>query len=102
MRLRLAGLLLAIAMLAVLAYGLYLRDRYPREVVGTGSVRIESGKRPELGATLQTRRLRAGPMSFEEVRLPGGTWIDCAGDCRKAALESGPDFWDALARDRGR
>ena len=28
-----------------------------------------------------------------EVRLPGGTWIDCAGDCRDKLRETTVDFW---------
>jgi hypothetical protein len=29
-----------------------------------------------------------------EVRLPGGTWIHCAGDCRETLIETTIDFWD--------
>ncbi|HXF54948.1 MAG TPA: hypothetical protein VNK52_12560 [Hyphomicrobiaceae bacterium] len=29
-----------------------------------------------------------------EVRLPGGSWIDCAGDCRDKLRESTIDFWE--------
>lgn len=28
-----------------------------------------------------------------EVRLPGGSWIDCAGDCRDTLREATIDFW---------
>ena len=28
-----------------------------------------------------------------EVRLPGGSWIDCAGDCRDKLRETTIDFW---------
>ena len=51
--------------------------------------------------TLETRVVMVGSVRLEEIRMPNGTWIDCAGDCRKTALEAGPDFWDAL-RDRSR
>jgi hypothetical protein len=27
------------------------------------------------------------------VRLPGGTWIDCAGDCRDKLRAETIDFW---------
>ena len=33
--------------------------------------------------------------------MPDGTGIDGAGDCAKAALDAGSDFWDAQTRDRG-
>ena len=40
--------------------------------------------------TVQVRQGQHGP----EVRLPGGTWVDCAGDCRLTAVEQSIDFWD--------
>jgi hypothetical protein len=29
-----------------------------------------------------------------EVRLPSGTWISCAGDCRDALRSETVDFWE--------
>lgn len=29
----------------------------------------------------------------KQVRLPGGTWTDCAGDCSRKLRESTVDFW---------
>lgn len=49
----------------------------------------------------QTRRGRLG----REVRLPGGTWIDCKGDCRNTLREETIDFFETLrenAPDGGR
>jgi hypothetical protein len=40
--------------------------------------------------TSAVRQGRQGP----EVRLPGGTWVGCAGDCRESLLEKTLDFWD--------
>jgi hypothetical protein len=40
--------------------------------------------------TAAVRQGRQGP----EVRLPGGTWVGCAGDCRESLLEKTLDFWD--------
>ena len=37
-----------------------------------------------------TRQGRFGP----EMRLKGGTWIDCRGDCREALRQETVDFWD--------
>lgn len=34
-----------------------------------------------------------------QVRMPGGTWIDCKGDCRQTLREESVDFFDTL-RDR--
>ena len=50
--------------------------------------------------TLETRVVKIANTRFEEVRMPSGIWIGCAGDCRQAALDAGPDFWDALARGK--
>lgn len=37
------------------------------------------------------------PSQFgREVRLPGGTWIDCAGDCRETLREESIDFFYKL------
>jgi hypothetical protein len=101
MSVKMGGLLLGLFMLAILAYGLWYQNRHPRQIISTGQIRVEGKSRPGAPMTLETRRVRVGAVEFEEVRMPNGTWIDCAGDCRKAALEAGPDFWDAL-RDRSR
>ena len=29
----------------------------------------------------------------KEVQLPGGTWVDCAGDCREKLRKKTVDFW---------
>ncbi|MEQ1694274.1 MAG: hypothetical protein ABL901_00395 [Hyphomicrobiaceae bacterium] len=36
-----------------------------------------------------------------EMRLKGGTWIDCRGSCRDTLREETVDFWDTL-RERSR
>ena len=50
-----------------------------------------------------TRPGRFGP----EVRLPGGTWISCAGSCKDTLRDETIDFWakrdfERGAPDRGR
>ncbi len=102
MSVKVGGILLAVAIMGVLAYGLWYQRQHPREIVSTGSIRVESAARPGSPQTLETRRVKVASTVFEEVRMPNGTWIGCSGDCRKAALDAGPDFWDAINRDRGR
>jgi hypothetical protein len=29
----------------------------------------------------------------QQVRLPGGTWVDCAGDCKDKLRQKTVDFW---------
>jgi hypothetical protein len=40
-----------------------------------------------------TASVRSGARG-PEVRLPSGTWIHCAGDCRETLIETTVDFWD--------
>jgi hypothetical protein len=40
--------------------------------------------------TAPVRRTRQGL----EVRFPGGTWINCSGDCREKLRDEHLDFWD--------
>ena len=86
--------------LAVIGFALWYQKQYPREIVSMSTIRVQSAVRPGPPMTLETRVVKMGTTRFEEVRMPNGTWIGCAGDCRKAALDAGPDFWDAQARDR--
>jgi hypothetical protein len=44
-----------------------------------------------------TRRGQYG----REVRLPGGTWYGCAGDCRDKLRAETVDFWDEHQRREG-
>ena len=84
--------------LAVLVFALWYEKRHPPEIVSTARITVESKVRSGPPMTLETRVVKIGTTRIEEVRLPNGTWIGCAGDCRKAALDAGPDFWDAQAR----
>jgi hypothetical protein len=29
----------------------------------------------------------------KQVQLPGGTWVDCAGDCREKLRKKTVDYW---------
>lgn len=37
--------------------------------------------------------VRRGPTGYQ-VRMPGGTWIGCKGDCRETLREEAVDFWE--------
>lgn len=47
-----------------------------------------------------TAPVRAGRFGLE-VRLPGGTWIPCAQDCRITLTDETVDFWEKHIQDRG-
>lgn len=55
----------------------------PATVVAVGR------SRPEV-VVGRVRMGRWGP----EVRLPGGSWIDCKGDCRETLREETVDWWE--------
>lgn len=101
MTVKFAGLLLAIAMLAILMAGLWYRNRAPERVVATGTVVVRSETRPGDRVTLRTRTVMVATTRFEQVELPGGTWIDCGADCARAAREAGPDLWEKIRRESG-
>ena len=101
MSVRVGGVLLAIVMAGVLAAALWIEKQHPRRIVATGEITIEPPASSAKSATLRTRTLESNAVRFDEIELPNGTWIGCAGDCRKAAREADPEFWDALGRQRG-
>lgn len=43
-----------------------------------------------------TRPARFG----REVRMPGGTWLPCAGDCRRTLADETVDFWAKREAER--
>lgn len=45
-----------------------------------------------------TAPVRQGPHGRLEVRLPGGTWIECGRSCRDTLRRESIDFW--YSRDR--
>lgn len=38
--------------------------------------------------------VRRGPRGYPEVRLPGGTWVDCARNCSETLRRETVDFWE--------
>jgi hypothetical protein len=83
------GLLAIAAGIAVIGYyGLRNDVRNTREVLETGSVRIAGPGGSASTRELRTRTVAVGAVRLREVELPGGTWIDCADDCRKVALDA--------------
>ena len=84
--------------LGVLGLALWYGQQYPRRIVSEGMVWVGRG-----GGKLQrlrTRDVRIGDVTLREVEMPNGTWLDCDGDCAKAAHEAGAGFWDKQNRER--
>ncbi|WP_125461754.1 MULTISPECIES: hypothetical protein [Rhodomicrobium] len=48
-----------------------------------------------------TAPVRHSELGGSEVRLPGGGWIDCGGDCRSALKDATFDFWNIQEDEDG-
>ncbi len=97
---KLLGVIAAALVLAVLAFGLWYQRQYPRQILRTGLVTMDSKRPGGVRITLQTRDVQIRNTVFQEVEMPNGTWIDCAGDCRRAAHEAGDGLWEKIERER--
>lgn len=97
---RLAPILILALGGGIIAWGLWNRSQHPTRVVATGRIEIDdrvNGRK----LLLATRTLENGGVRREEVQLPGGTWIDCGGDCREAVRKEYLEFWDEQRRRGG-
>ncbi len=86
-------------LLAVGGAAVWYAQQYPRVIVGTGRVEVRSERAGGRTLTLETRDVQIRATKFQEVKLPGGSWIACNGDCARAAREAGDGFWDKHQRD---
>jgi hypothetical protein len=87
-------------MAAVAGAAYYYQTRHPREIVATAEIVIERKGPPIVRQTLKTRTVRIAKTTFQEVALPNGTWVGCAGDCREAARGALDKFWDEQEQRR--
>ena len=94
------GYIAAILVLAVLAFGLWYQQQYPRQILHTGSIAVDAKRPAGARMTLRTRDVQIRNTVFQEVEMPNGTWIDCAGDCRRAAHEAADGLWEKIERER--
>jgi hypothetical protein len=92
---RFVGIALVTTLLTFLAFALWYQQAHPRMITGTGQISVESRRPPYQSLTLKTRDVSINAVAFKEVQLPGGSWLDCAGDCRQAARAASTDFWEA-------
>ena len=96
-----APYLIGLVMVGVLAYGLYLQFKHPRKITGYGQVTAKSRHTPGKTISLRTRDVEGSGTTFKEVELPGGTWIDCGGDCAETVRREHLDLWETK-REVGR
>jgi hypothetical protein len=94
-----AGVFVGMFVLAVLAAGLWYQNRYPRQILSIGSIDAET-RRGGGKVRLRTRDVQIAATVFQEIEMPNGTWIPCAGDCRRAAFEAGDGLWEKIDKER--
>ena len=79
-------------------YGLRQRQLHPPRVIATGTFKFAD----KSGAELIFPKRTVAVAGFEtiELQLPGGTWIDCRGDCTGTIKSEHTEFWDTQSRRR--
>ncbi len=84
--------------LAIIVYGLWQRQMNPPRVISTGVFSFTD----KAGTLLlfPKRVVAVGGFETTEVQLPGGTWIDCRGDCEATIKAETTEFWDSQMRSR--
>ena len=99
MRLKLVPYILAACGLLIAGYGIWRRNADPPRVIETGTLKITDPS----GTVMIFPKRRVVVAGFEttEAQLPGGSWIDCRGDCAEAIRIETSNIWDS-SRLRGR
>lgn len=96
-----APYVIGLGMAGIVAYGLFVNWKQPRRITGHGEVTARSRHTPGKSVTLRTRRVEGAGATFQEVELPGGSWLDCSGDCAEAVRREHLDVWETK-RENGR
>lgn len=101
MNLRLAPYLITFLALAIVAWGLWNERTHPQRVVASSTIEVDNshGAAPAR-LRLAIRTVEIGTVRRDEIELPNGTWIDCAGDCHHAVRAALTAIWDEQKRLR--
>jgi hypothetical protein len=97
--------LIGLVGLGIVGYGTYMRRDEPETVIRESRIEVPDPKAPpskenDTKVAFKTRTVRVGGITTDQIQLPGGTWIDCAGDCRDALRKSTTDFWEEQRKKR--
>jgi hypothetical protein len=87
-----AMLVASAAALAVFVIGAQAQSRRAKD----GYVYVTAESRYSTESV--TAPVRSGPAGRLEVRLPGGTWIECGQSCRETLRRETVDFWQGEGR----
>jgi hypothetical protein len=69
----------------------------PRSEARYAYITVES----RYGAGVVTGPVRQGPSGRLEVRLPGGTWLECGQSCHETLRRETVDFWQERGHPKG-
>jgi len=69
----------------------------PRSEARYAYITVES----RYGTGTVTGAVRQGPNGRLEVRLPGGTWLECGQSCHETLRRETVDFWQGRGYPRG-
>ena len=97
---RMAGVIVGGVVLALLVFGLWYSNKHPRQIVGTSTVTFDTRRAGSTMATLKTREIEVNGRRFSEVEMPNGTWLDCGGDCGRAARDADGALWERIDKER--
>jgi hypothetical protein len=92
MRMKLVPMAMIVLAVLGVGYGLWRREKDPPKVISTGIFQFKDKAGTEL--VFPKRLVSVAGFEKTEVQLPGGTWIDCRGDCGHAIRSEHTEFWD--------
>lgn len=92
MRMKLLPIVMIVLAALGLAYGFWLLEKNPPQVIATSTFQFKDKAGTEL--VFPKRVVSVAGFEITEVQLPGGTWIDCRGDCGYAIRSVHTQFWD--------
>jgi hypothetical protein len=88
--------LTAFAIIAAFGWAAEAQSRRAPAGPGYGYVTAES----RYGGATVTAPVRQGPKGRLEVRLPGGTWLECGRSCSDTLRRETVDFWKERGHPR--
>lgn len=99
-----SGSRLIVAMLLAGAGSIAIANTMPAAAASKKAEQVRAAS-TVTAVSVKTRQTITAPVRRgqwgDEVRLPGGTWIDCKSDCRETLRQETVDFWERQEqRDR--
>jgi hypothetical protein len=99
MRNLLSGLTVTLTLAAATGALIPVAEAQARRAAGPGYAYVTAESR--YGGASITAPVRSGPKGRLEVRLPGGTWLECGRSCSDTLRRETVDFWKDRGAPRG-